>query len=170
MSVELSQEQKTAIAQWVSDGASLSEVQKRINSEFGASITYMDVRFLIDDLGVTPVDKVAPPSTPPAADSQTGNETSDNPEQAEADTLLDDPSATEAPPSGGVSISLDAVQRPGEVASGTVTFSDGQTGQWFLDGSGQLGFEPPYKGYRPSQTDVQQFQALLQKELSKGGY
>jgi hypothetical protein len=173
MSAALTQEQKTTVAQWVSDGASLSEVQQRINSDFGVSITYMDVRFLIDDLGVTPVDKTPPPAPQPvvqdAAPASADAQDSPSAPIAEDEAIAPDADPG-APVSGNVSITLDAVQRPGELASGSVTFSDGQSGQWFLDGSGQLGFEPPYKGYQPSPADVRQFQAQLQKELSKGGY
>ena len=35
----------------------LSDVQKKINSDFGIVMTYMDVRFLVDDLDLTLVDK-----------------------------------------------------------------------------------------------------------------
>ena len=162
MSENLSQEQKSTVAQWVSSGASLSEIQQRINSEFGVSITYMDVRFLIDDIGATPVDKTQPAPEPAAQEVGAAPAAEDVVGAAEADPGAATP--------GNVSITLDSVQRPGELASGSVTFSDGQTGQWFLDGSGQLGFDPPYKGYQPSPADVRQFQAQLQKELSKGGY
>jgi hypothetical protein len=173
MSAALTQEQKSTVAQWVSDGASLYEIQQRINSDFGVSITYMDVRFLIDDLGVTPADK-----TPPSAPQPVVQDAVLAPDDAQGvppAPLAEDENAAfdanpDAPAPGNVSITFDAVQRPGELASGSVTFSDGQSGQWFLDGSGQLGFEPPYKGYQPSPADVRQFQTQLQKELSKGGY
>lgn len=55
-----SEEQKAAIAVWVDEGASLSEIQKRINSTFGQSITYMELRFLVDDLRLTLKDKPTP--------------------------------------------------------------------------------------------------------------
>lgn len=164
MSAELTQVQKSSVAQWVAAGDSLSAIQQRINAEFGVSITYMDVRFLIDDLGVTPADKTPPPAPDPVAQPPASGADSD------ADAIPAAAGEAEVPTPGNVSITLDAVQRPGELASGSVTFSDGQTGQWFLDGSGQLGFDPPYKGYQPSPADVRQFQAQLQKELSKGGY
>ena len=52
MSESLSQEQKNSIAQWVASGASISDVQKNIKEAFGLSMTYMDVRFLVDDLNL----------------------------------------------------------------------------------------------------------------------
>jgi len=38
-------EQKLEISKWVADGMGLSEVQKKINQDFGILLTYMDVRF-----------------------------------------------------------------------------------------------------------------------------
>ena len=48
--MQFSEEQKQSIAQWVAEGAKLSDIQSRVNDEFNASLTYMDVRFLVDDL------------------------------------------------------------------------------------------------------------------------
>ena len=44
----------------------LSDVQKKINTDFGMVLTYMDVRFLVDDLDLTLVDPEKP--VPPKAD------------------------------------------------------------------------------------------------------
>ena len=52
--------QKTEISKWVADGMGLSEVQKKIDDEFGIVMTYMDVRFLVDDLNLTLVDEEEP--------------------------------------------------------------------------------------------------------------
>jgi len=59
--MSLSPEQTASVATWVQDGASLSEVQKRIQEDFGISMTYMDVRFLVDDLNVDLVDRAPKP-------------------------------------------------------------------------------------------------------------
>ena len=53
-------EQKREIARWVSDGMGLSDIQKKINEDFGVVMTYMDVRFLVDDLDLTLVDEEEP--------------------------------------------------------------------------------------------------------------
>ena len=50
---EPSDEQKKEIASWVADGIGLSDIQKKINTDFGIVMTYMDVRFLVDDLNLT---------------------------------------------------------------------------------------------------------------------
>ena len=65
--MELTNEQRQAVRKWVADGAGLSEVQKRLKDELGLSMTYMDVRFLVLDLGAKVKDKPAPkPAKPPA--------------------------------------------------------------------------------------------------------
>jgi hypothetical protein len=48
----LSPEQKQAVSSWVAAGDNLSAVQKKLAEQFKISMTYMDVRFLVDDLGL----------------------------------------------------------------------------------------------------------------------
>ncbi|MSU51923.1 MAG: hypothetical protein EXS41_00805 [Opitutaceae bacterium] len=48
----LNPEQKQAVASWVAAGDNLSAVQKKLAEQFKISMTYMDVRFLVDDLGL----------------------------------------------------------------------------------------------------------------------
>ena len=54
---EPSPDQKREISGWVADGMGLSDIQKKINTDFGIVMTYMDVRFLVDDLNLTLVDE-----------------------------------------------------------------------------------------------------------------
>jgi hypothetical protein len=76
--MNLTPEQKQAVASWVAAGDNLSAVQKKLSEQFQVSMTYRDVRFLVDDLNLelkdaTPkvdtsdVTKVAPGKTPAAA-------------------------------------------------------------------------------------------------------
>ena len=118
------------------------------------------MRLLVDDLKLTPKDPEPPKSAepPPAAESES-SETKGGSASAE-------PSAA----SGKVSVSVDQLTRPGAIASGKVTFSDGQTGDWYLDQTGRLGVVPKKQGYKPSAADVQQFQAALQNELARMGF
>lgn len=48
----LTPEQKQTVASWVAAGDNLSVVQKKLAEQFKFSMTYMDVRFLVDDLGL----------------------------------------------------------------------------------------------------------------------
>ena len=49
---EPSDEQKKEISKWVTEGIGLSDIQKKINKDFGVVMTYIDVRFLVDDLNL----------------------------------------------------------------------------------------------------------------------
>lgn len=46
----LTPEQKAAVSSWVAAGDNLSAVQKKLQEQFKLSLTYRDVRFLVDDL------------------------------------------------------------------------------------------------------------------------
>src|SRR5687768_18039663 len=50
--MSLSPEQKKAVASWVAAGDSLSAIQKKLAEQFQVSMTYRDVRFLVDDLNL----------------------------------------------------------------------------------------------------------------------
>jgi hypothetical protein len=160
--MNLTEEQRQHVATWIDGGAKLAEIQNRLAAEFGIKLTYMEARFLVDDLKLTPKDpeppKVAVPEAKPAG----------NPSAA-----APNPTGVEPPPSaigGKVSVSVDQIARPGAIVSGKVTFSDGQTAEWYLDQTGRLGVVPKQTGYKPSPADVQDFQVVLQKEMAKLGY
>jgi hypothetical protein len=51
-SMNLTPEQKQAVASWVAAGDNLSAVQKKLSEQFQVSLTYRDVRFLVDDLNL----------------------------------------------------------------------------------------------------------------------
>lgn len=144
----LNDEQKKKVSGWIAEGTKLSDIQKRLETEFSLKLTYLDVRLLIDELRLTPKDPERPSTTPkdlavPAAKA---------PEPKSA-------------PAGGVSVSVDRVARPGALVSGKVAFSDGKNAEWHLDQFGRLGLVPQEPGYRPSAPDLQTFQEELQAQL-----
>ncbi len=162
--MNLDDAQRQKVAEWIAGGLKLSEIQSRLASELGVTMTYMDVRFLVDDLKLTPKDPERPkPAAPAPATPLTA-----------APGKTPSPLAPDAPaaPKLGVSVSVtvDTLTRPGAVVSGKVTFSDGKKAEWYLDQTGQLGLAPQEAGYRPPAADVKQFQAALEVELSKLGY
>lgn len=163
----LNDAQRQQVAAWIAAGDKLSEIQNRLATEFGLRLTYMDVRFLVDDLKLTPKDQEpAKPAVPIAA--PTDKPTTPPPSPADDDTEL--LPAEPAPGAGGVSVSVDKIARPGAIVSGKVTFSDKQEAEWYLDQMGRLGLAPKQKGYKPSPVDVQEFQMALQDELARMGY
>jgi hypothetical protein len=158
--------QKKKVTAWINEGLKLSEIQKRIGSEFGLSLTYMEVRMLVDDLKVMPKD----PTPPPAPKLPGSGPATEGPGAAAGKTGLVPPSPEKpASAAGGVSVSVDTVARPGALVSGSVKFSDGQTAVWYMDQMGRLGVAPNQQGYKPSAADVQAFQEALEGELTKLG-
>lgn len=165
----LTQDQLTAVAQWVDDGAGLNDVQRRIQEEFGITMTYMDVRFLVLDIGATIKDKEPPkPAEPePALDAPLAQEAEALPEEAQDIVPEDD----EPKMPSRVSVTLDKVVRAGAMMSGTVTFSDGVVGSWMLDRMGRLALtKVSQPGYQPSDIDLEAFQLELQAKLQAGAY
>ena len=160
--MQLTEEQKSKVAQWIADGMKLSEIQARLGSELEIRLTYMEARMLVDDLKLLPKDPVPEEKPVPADAPATPPATTDGAISPEA--------GVPAPaPTGGVTVAVDTLMRPGAMVSGRVTFSDGQKAAWYLDNMGQLGMVPPFPGYKPAPTDIPQFQMLLDKELTRMG-
>ena len=155
--MELSDAQKFAVTQWIQEGCSLADVQRSLREDFEISITYMDVRFLVDDLDIAVVEEESDaPEVEPGEDATT--------EPAEAE-LVDEGG------NGEVTVDVDAIPRPGSLVNGTVVFSDGVSLGWQLSAAGQLGLIPgDDPEYRPNPEDVQSFQSQLEEVLRKKGF
>ena len=162
--MQLTDEQKQKVAAWLADGMKLSDIQGRLGEECGLRLTYMDVRLLVDDLKLVPVDPPSPAPVPvPAAE----NEEAAQPVPVAPSALVTDDAAK---PAENIVLSVDQIARPGTIVSGSVTFSDGKTASWYLDQQGRLGVVPVEQGYRPPEGDVEKFQVLLDQQLAKLGY
>lgn len=187
----LSPEQSKIVASWVAAGDSLSAIQQKLSDQFKISMTYMDVRFLVDDLGLelknaaksTPDSKVDLSKGHPSASAQPEKKTGllDKLKKAvgagapvEAEDAVDAPETVDEldddPGAGGVKVEVDRLVRPGAVVSGSVTFSDGTTGKWALDQLGRLMLDTGKKGYQPPAEDVQEFQQQLSAQLQRQGF
>ena len=149
---DLSEEQVKQIHAWVEDGAQMADVQKRLESEFGHKVTYMDTRFLSLDLGLE-------------------FQVEEEPEAEEVPDVEDGAPTTDelAGPAGEISVSIHDVPLQGSVISGAVTFSDGQGGQWMIDQEGRLAMDPDTEGYQPSEADVLVFQDKLREAVESQG-
>jgi hypothetical protein len=166
--MQLTPEQLAKVESWAANGANLNEVQSRLKEEFGISLTYLDARLLMLDVGVRLKDKPrnpepqAPSEAAPAtvaADDTDGQEEASAPESAE--------------PSGQgavVSVEADQITMPGAVLSGKVTFSDGQQGNWYFDQTGRLGLANVPPGYRPPPLDIPEFQRQLDGIMQRAGF
>lgn len=151
--MQLNDEQKGLVAQWVKEGCGLSEIQRRLADQFKLNLLYMDVRFLLIELGLNLQEKKSSP--PPPQDLATPPAPAPVPGE---------------PAPGGVIVDVDRLMRPGALVSGTVVFSDGVKATWALDQAGRLALGGTDKTYRPSAQDVQEFQVSIARELQKRGY
>lgn len=166
--MNLTDEQRQRVSTWIAEGARLAEIQSRLASEFGLKLTYMDTRFLVDDLKLVPKDPERPKAPEPAPAAKPAPAT----QPATADDAAAVADEVIPPPAGGgkVSVAVDQITRPGAIVSGKVTFSDSQAADWYIDQMGRLGVVPKQQGYKPSAADVQDFQMALQQEMAKLGY
>lgn len=164
----LTDEQKQIVAGWIEDGATLNEIQKRLQDELEVSMTYLDVRLLAGELNLVPKEKEKPEEKPeePAAGEADPAQAADP--AAPANDLQDD-LAGMGGPGGNVSVSIDQIARPNAMISGKATFSDGQKAEWSIDTMGRLSLDPATPGYRPSEQDVMDFQMELQKLARQQG-
>ena len=186
--MSLTPEQKQTVASWVAAGDNLSAIQKKLSEHFKISMTFMDVRFLVDDLDLTlkdpapkadasDVTKARPipaGKTPPAGADGPAVADQEVPDDLDDGALADDAALADEPsaPAGSLRVEVDKVNLiPGAMASGSVTFSDGVTGKWIVDNYGRPGFTEVSKpGYRPTPADAQAFMQELSAALQKQGY
>jgi hypothetical protein len=170
--MELSEEQKKTVAAWIAEGLKLSEIQERMGEAWGVRMTYMEARFLVDDLKLMPKDPEPPAQPIPAPESGAlPADAVDSQGLASADIDGENGAAENEQPAsaGGVTVKVDTITRPGAMVSGSASFSDGQSVQWSIDQFGRMGMVPPTPGYRPPAEDIPKFQMLLDKELSRMG-
>lgn len=146
---KLTPDQVDSLKQLAARGGTMSDIQRHLKDEFGISITYIDTRFLVLDLGIQLIEEAKEaPKQEPAAGVDAGQPT----------------------PTGKVSVTLDSLTLPGALVSGKVTFSDGETAVWMLDQMGRPGLDPDTAGYRPSEPDIMEFQTQLRTLLQKSGF
>ena len=165
--MEIGHEHRRAVAEWIGDGLSLAEVQRQLSDEFQISMTYMDVRFLVDDLELSLKD-------PDCGDSEK-RESGESLEQSHSPEppvgAGESVGARERSPlSSSVRVEVDELVKSGVMASGSAVFGDGERAEWFVDQLGRLGFNPETKGYRPSPEDLEAFQVQLQGALQEKGF
>ena len=168
--MNLDETQRSKVAEWIAQGLKLAEIQNRLISELKVTMTYMEVRMLVDDLKLMPKDPEPPKPATPVLPGSVVPPAAGMPSPADR---LGAAGSMPAPSAGGpgrVTLSVDQIARPGAVVSGKVTFSDGNTAGWHIDQTGQLGLVPTKPGYRPPASDVQSFQIALEADLSKLGF
>lgn len=146
--MDLNEEQKNVVKSWIAEGDSLSDVQKKLSSELGISMTYMDLRLLVLDLGVGLKDRQVEKKKEPVVPEDDFEQTQD----------------------GGLRVEVDRITRAGSIVSGSVVFSDGVKATWALDQMGRLVLDAGTPDYRPRDEDIQSFQEELKKALATRGF
>jgi len=171
--MELSAEQKEKVSEWVASGESIAKIQNLLKEECSLSMTYMDVRFLVDDLGVHYKDsnELAEQANEVSQKEEAAGEATSADCTSQEDSNENSIEGDLAAEVGSVVVDVDAVIRPGSLVSGTVIFSDGVQLGWQLSSTGQLGLIPgDNTEYRPSNEDLQSFQTQLQSVLQQKGF
>ncbi len=151
--------QISTVSAWVAEGATLSQIQERLSTQLEVSMTYMDVRFLVDDLNLALIEKEEPAK----------------PEEVATEAVAADATAPVAPAetpqgAGVVTVEVDTIAQPHAMVSGHVIFSDGEKADWYIDHQGRPGMTARTPGYRPTPQDITDFQAKLDAALRQAGY
>lgn len=152
-SKDLSEEQIEKLRQWTAEGEQLADLQRKMKEEFSLNVTYMDMRFVVLDLGLEIQSEEEPEPEEPA-------------EQADDSAVAPEALGGGA---GEVSITVDNIAVPGAMVSGGVNFSDGERGRWMIDEMGRPSLDPDTVGYQPTRDDLVAFQNELRKALSEEG-
>lgn len=155
----LSPEQISHIQAWADEGDGLPEIQKKLRDEFEMRVTYLETRFLLEDLKIEL--KPAPVAEPEAV-----------PEETESAAEGEDELSSEDSADGGTAsakVTIDALLRPNAIISGKVDFGGGHVTSWWLDQMGRLGMDPIASGFRPSEAQALAFQDELRAVIQKSG-
>jgi hypothetical protein len=160
----ITSEQKDLIREWAAAGATLNDIQSKLKNECAVTLTYMETRLLVMELGVSlqdkPREKQAEKAAAPEAEGEDDMGTG-------GDEAPDD--EAQAPAQGVFKMEADELMVPGTLASGSVTFSEGTKAKWFLDQMGRLSLKADQPGFQPPPADVPLFQRELEKILVKLG-
>lgn len=149
--MKVNAEQLEQVRAWAAQGIDLNGIQKRLASECGVHLTYMDVRFLLLDNGIE-IAAAPEPEKKPEPSAQAA---------PQAETAAD----ASAPADGKPVVTLDEIQIPGAVISGKVAFPGGTKGAWLIDNAGRFGWSD-LTG-TPSPEEMQAFQFELAQLLRR---
>lgn len=174
--MQLSEDQKKAIGEWIQAGADLNKIQQNLKEEFELKLTYLDTRFLLGDLGLEIIEEEEEEEMDSEEPEQKEDLAIPNEKKSESqeeellsedhEKVKDNESENETT---NVNLTVDSLTQPQCIISGKVNFSDGKGAAWYIDQLGRLGLNPDEEGYSPSQEDLAVFQIELRKVLSKQG-
>lgn len=136
---DLSTEQIASLQAWAEEGLDLNAIQKKIHEELGLKLTFMDTRFLLQDLDIhiKQPEPVKPEEPTPVT-----------------------PVAAPAPLLGKTQVTVDEVTPPHALIAGKVMFKSGAQGVWDIDRTGRINWEPTMG--EPTADDLREFEAEIQ--------
>ena len=112
----LTDEQVSQIRAWAEEGDGLPEIQKKLREDFELRVTYLETRFLLEDLKIELKPEPEPEPEPKKAEEVSEDGAPD----------LGEATNDEAPAAGAVKVTVDQVLRPGAIVSGKADFGGGQ--------------------------------------------
>lgn len=141
---QLSPEQVQSIRDWAEEGLDLNAIQKKLHEELGLKPTFMDTRFLLQDLDI----HIKQPEPAPQPD----------PSAAHAA-----PADAPAPLLGKTQVSVDEVTPPHALIAGKVLFKSGARGVWDIDRTGRINWDATLG--EPTADDLREFETELQSVI-----
>ncbi len=162
MDKELEQQIAAFMTEELAKGTNLSALQNMVNEKFQTHLTYMEIRIIASELQVDW--NATDPKAIAAAKEKAKKEEEAKKAEEEARLAAENGEAPAGDASGKCVVTVNKVNPPGILASGTVTFSGGSTADWYVDQTGRPGIGN-LKGNQPTQQEAEEFMMELQKIL-----
>ena len=139
---------KKIIKGHLDEDLTLNEIHKILADEHKVKMTFMELRLLSSEIDDMDWGKFDP--------------------KVEEDDEEETEETAPAEPVSGTQIEISKIQRPGAMMSGSVTFLSGLTGEWYIDGMGQLGLNMTNEDDQPTEEDMMDFQTELRRKVQGG--
>ena len=162
MDKEIEQQIAAFMTEELAKGTGLSELQTMVNEKFQTHLTYMEIRIIASELQVDW--NATDPKAIAAAKEKAKKEEEAKAAEEAARLAAENGEVPETDAPGKCVVTLNKVNPPGVLASGTVTFSGGSTADWYVDQNGRPGLGN-LKGDQPTQQEAEEFMMELQKIL-----
>ncbi len=153
---ELSPDQVQALRVWAEKGLDLNAIQKKLYEELGLKLTFMDTRFLLQDLEIS----ISRPE--PAQEMEMIPESVQESQASQADEFV----SSSTPPDpllGKTQVTVDEITLPHALISGKVLFKSGAQGVWNIDRTGGINWDASIG--EPTDDDLREFETELRTLL-----
>ena len=165
------EERNQLIIDSINSGMSLSDLQKKLSTEYGENLSYLELRILASELAIdwekqSKPKKVAPAPPPPPPEPEPAEEAVEEEDFPEEEAEEED--IAEEDNEGHSVVTIDDVPRAQTAMSGSVVFPSGAKASWFMDRFGRLGIADLEEGApQPTQEDFDDFQIEIQKAMQE---